>query len=87
MVHRLFGYTITQQTQNICVTFVQRRPNFVNVGPTLYKCYTNVLGTSLIGGQVAYRIYMTVTVDRTYLDCFYIYFFMGRYIHINMPAV
>ena len=33
----------TQQAQNICITFVQRRPNVFDVGPTLYKCYTNVL--------------------------------------------
>ena len=33
----------TQQTQNICITFVQRRPNVFDVGPTLYKCHTNVL--------------------------------------------
>ena len=33
----------TQQTQNICITFVQRRPNVFDVGPTLYKCYTNML--------------------------------------------
>ena len=32
-----------QQTQNICITFDQRRPNVVDGGPTLYKCYTNVL--------------------------------------------
>ena len=32
----------TQQTQNICITFIQRRPNVFDVGPTLYKCYTNV---------------------------------------------
>ena len=31
-----------QQTQNIYITFVQRRPNGFAVGPTLYKCYTNV---------------------------------------------
>ena len=31
------------QTQNICITFIQRRPNVFDVGPTLYKCYTNVL--------------------------------------------
>ena len=29
--------------QNICIAFVQRRPNVADVGPTLYKCYTNVL--------------------------------------------
>ena len=33
----------SQQTQNICITFVQRRPNVFDVGPALYKCYTNVL--------------------------------------------
>ena len=26
-----------QQTQNICITFIQRRPNVYDVGPTLYK--------------------------------------------------
>ena len=25
-----------------CITFIQRRPNVFDVGPTLYKCYTNV---------------------------------------------
>ena len=34
---------VTQQTQNICKTFIQCRPNVFNVGPALYKCYTNVL--------------------------------------------
>ena len=31
---------LTQQTQNICIglTFVKRRPNVEDVGPTLYKC-------------------------------------------------
>ena len=33
----------TQQTQNICITFVQRRSNVGDVGPTLCKCYANVL--------------------------------------------
>ena len=36
-------YVSSQQTQNICITFVQRRPNVFDVGPTLYKYYTNVL--------------------------------------------
>ena len=34
---------IFQQTQNICITFIQCRLNLFDVGPTLYKCYTNVL--------------------------------------------
>ena len=33
----------TQQTRHICITIVQCRPNVFDVGPTLYKCYTNVL--------------------------------------------
>ena len=33
----------SQQTQNICITFIQRRPNVFDVGPTLYQCFTNVL--------------------------------------------
>ena len=35
-----------QQTQNMCITFMQRRPKVFDIGPTLYKCYTNVLLTS-----------------------------------------
>ena len=38
-----YGCCTTQQAQNICITFVQRRPNVFDVGPALYKCYTNVL--------------------------------------------
>ena len=29
--------------KTFCITFVQRRPNVFDVGPALYKCYTNVL--------------------------------------------
>ena len=29
---------ISNQTQNISITFIQRRPNFFDVGPTLCKC-------------------------------------------------
>ena len=34
---------VSQQTQNICITFVQCWTNVEDVGPTLYKCYTDVL--------------------------------------------
>ena len=34
---------LSKQTQNIGITFIQRRPNVLDVGPTLYKCYTNIL--------------------------------------------
>ena len=32
-----------QQTQHICITFIQCCANVEDVGSTLYKCYTNVL--------------------------------------------
>ena len=35
--------SVTQQAQNIYITFIQRRPNVFDVGPTLHKWYTNVL--------------------------------------------
>ena len=35
--------TPSKQTQNICITFIQRRVNVFAVGPTLYKCFKNVL--------------------------------------------
>ena len=40
----------------LCIIFVQRRPNVFDVGPTLYKCYTNVLcllGSWLLAGSSA----------------------------------
>ena len=33
----------TKQKRNLCMTFVQSQPNVFDVGPTLHKCYTNVL--------------------------------------------
>ena len=39
----LLNSQFSQQTQNICITCVQRWPNVFDVGPTLYKCYTNVM--------------------------------------------
>ena len=35
--------THTQQTQNICITFVQSWPNVFDVGQKLYRGYANVL--------------------------------------------
>ena len=37
------GPIVAQQTQNICITFIQCWTNVEDVGPTLYKCFTNVL--------------------------------------------
>ena len=48
-----------QQTQNICITFVQRRPNVLDVGPTLYKCYTDVLCLLGVGFDSRNRLLST----------------------------
>ena len=37
------GSDYPANTKKHCITFVQRRPNACDVGPALYKCYTNVL--------------------------------------------
>ena len=34
---------LSRQTQNMCITLIQRRPNVLDVGTALYKCYANVL--------------------------------------------
>ena len=57
---------------NICITIIQHRPNFFDVGPTLYKCYTNV--SSLLGKAI---IMFTPSERRKTLDviiwCLYRY--------------
>ena len=40
LVADIFILDTSQQTQHICITFMQRRPDVFDVGPTLYKCYT-----------------------------------------------
>ena len=50
----------SQQTQNICITFMQGRPNVFKVGPTLYKCYTNVTGLVVL---VELRSVVSVVAD------------------------
>ena len=37
----------------ILITFVQRRPNVFDIGPTLYKCYKNVLCSLGEAGHVS----------------------------------
>ena len=34
---------LLRKKKNICIQFVQRRPRVFDVGPTMYKCYTNIL--------------------------------------------
>ena len=58
----------TQQTQNICITFVQRRPNVFDAGPTLYKCYKNVLcllGVAGDGHCCRSRVALTLSLPNT----------------------
>ena len=43
MVYTNVFQSCAQQTQNICITFIQLRPNVFDAGPTLYECYTNIL--------------------------------------------
>ena len=52
----------------ICITFVQRLPNVFDVGPTLYKCYTNVL--RLLGCADKYVITMSDWIDWICLNPF-----------------
>ena len=52
--------------QNICMTFVQCWTNVEDVGPTLYKCYTNVLG--LLGVCIYSRRLSAAEQDAT-LPC------------------
>ena len=44
-----FWEKIAQQVQNICIQFIQCWTNVGDVGPTLFKCYTNLL--CLLGGS------------------------------------
>ena len=65
--------TLFPVNTNICITFIQRRPNVFNVGPMLYKLYRNVLcllGLSAISTADAfYRLsrvksmYISVTIS------------------------
>ena len=53
-----------QQTQNICMTFVQCWTNVEDVGPTWYHCFTNVsclLGVIMV---MYYSEWITITVKR-----------------------
>ena len=41
--HKKRLYSVaTRETQHICITCVQRRPNVFDVGPAFYKCHTKV---------------------------------------------
>ena len=49
MVIEMCSMTNTsQQTQNICIFFIQLQPNVFDVGSALYKCYTNVVFAGMV---------------------------------------
>ena len=55
----------TQQAQNICITFVQGWTNVFDVGPTLYKCYTDV--SCLLGSYKSFSGFTTYTLGHRQL--------------------
>ena len=68
--HQFNRKRASQQAQHICITFIQRRPNVFDVGPTLYKCYTNVLclliPLTLVADEKASVTPAAVTVELHY---------------------
>ena len=50
---KIRALAVSKQTQNLCITFVQRRPNVLDARQTLYTFYNNVL-SSLGWGRVRY---------------------------------
>ena len=68
--HQFNRKRASQEAQHICITFIQRRPNVFDVGPTLYKCYTNVLclliPLTLVADEKASVTPAAVTVELHY---------------------
>ena len=75
-IRRLLNINIIElshQTRNICITFVQCWSNVEDVGPTFYKCYTNVFwGISLYGLNLIVIYYQRIFFT-TYVNLDYIY--------------
>ena len=64
----------SQQTQNMCITFIRCRPKVFAVGPTLYKCYRNVLcllGWVLIG--IDFCVICVIKIDNYSLNTIFFY--------------
>ena len=55
----MFNIIPNQQAQNLSIAFVQRRPNVFDVGPALYKCYTNIL--RLLEMLLDYKVSLAAT--------------------------
>ena len=60
MMAQMVKQAVCQQTQNIFLTFIQRRPNVFDVGPTLYKCYKMFCVCLLGGGGAVHRALVTI---------------------------
>ena len=64
MTFNVTKLNISQRIQNICITFIQRRPNVFDVRPKLYNCYTNVLCfLGCVSEIQQFNIFFTTTVD------------------------
>ena len=73
-----FDATSTRPTQNICITFVQYRPNVFDVGSTLYKCYTNLC--------FVFAGYVNATPPESRLRC-HLYVNANDLILIEYPSI
>ena len=59
----------TQQTQNICITFVQRRPNVFDAGPTLFK-WIQMFYVSWVG-RMYVRVFCILAASHGIRACVY----------------
>ena len=59
LFHDLFNILPNQQAQNLSIAFVQRLSNVFDVGPALYKCYTNIL--RLLEMLLDYKVSLAAT--------------------------
>ena len=60
----------TWQTQSICITFIQRRPNVEGVGPILHKYYTNVLcllRRKWISSSTIFKLHIFTSCEYVYI--------------------
>ena len=72
VAHNMPAYFLpSQQTQNICITFIQRRPKVSDAGPTLYKCYTNILylwGLFVFAEQYGHRLRRCTSIEPSHVQ-------------------
>ena len=65
-----YEYLLSQQTQNVFITFVQCWINVEDVGPTLYKCYKNVCvcWDMILSAHAGDELDLTITILKTILS-------------------